>query len=48
MKVGSKFKFHIPSDLAYGERSTGSITANSTLLFDVELLEIVKPAQAEQ
>ncbi|MDF2179239.1 FKBP-type peptidyl-prolyl cis-trans isomerase [Aliiglaciecola sp. CAU 1673] len=40
MNVGSKFKFYIPADLAYGKRSTGLITANSTLVFDVELLGI--------
>lgn len=40
MKVGSKFKFFIPSELAYGQRSTGIITPNSTLVFDVELLGI--------
>lgn len=40
MKVGSKFRFHIPSELAYGTRSTGSITPNSTLIFDVELISI--------
>jgi len=40
MKVGSKFKFFIPSELAYGQRSTGIITPNSTLVFDVELLAI--------
>lgn len=45
MAVGSKFQFTIPADLAYGERATGKIAANSTLLFEVELLEIVKTAE---
>jgi FKBP-type peptidyl-prolyl cis-trans isomerase FkpA len=40
MNVGSKFKFYIPSELAYGARSTGKITSNSTLIFEVELLEV--------
>lgn len=40
MSVGSKYKFYIPADLAYGNRSTGSITPGSTLVFDVELIEI--------
>lgn len=40
MSVGSKYRFHIPSHLAYGERATGKIGANSTLVFDVELLAI--------
>lgn len=47
MKEGGKFRFHIPSELAYGERATGSITPNSTLIFDVELLEVIKPATEE-
>jgi FKBP-type peptidyl-prolyl cis-trans isomerase FklB len=42
MKVGSKYQLVIPADLAYGERGAGSdIGPNATLLFDVELLEIV-------
>lgn len=40
MQVGSKYRFYIPSDLAYGQRGQGAITPNSTLIFDVELLDI--------
>ena len=40
MKVGSKFEFTIPSDLAYGPSGTGPIPPNSVLVFNVELLEI--------
>lgn len=41
MNVGSKFKFTIPSDLAYGDRGAGqSIGPGETLVFEVELLEI--------
>lgn len=41
MKVGDKFKFTIPPELAYGPASPSpKIPANSTLVFEVELLEI--------
>lgn len=42
MPVGSKWKLFIPSDLAYGDRQAGQMIApGSTLIFDVELLDIV-------
>jgi FKBP-type peptidyl-prolyl cis-trans isomerase FkpA/FKBP-type peptidyl-prolyl cis-trans isomerase FklB len=40
MSVGSKYKFYIPSDLAYGPQGGRSIEPNSTLIFEVELLGI--------
>lgn len=40
MTEGAKYRFYIPSDLAYGERGAGPISANSTLIFDVELIKI--------
>ncbi|MDR1402776.1 MAG: FKBP-type peptidyl-prolyl cis-trans isomerase [Tannerellaceae bacterium] len=43
METGSKWRLFIPSDLAYGERGAGeSIEPDSALIFDVELLDIVK------
>ncbi|MEH0667901.1 FKBP-type peptidyl-prolyl cis-trans isomerase [Vibrio scophthalmi] len=48
MPVGSKFKFVIPPQLAYGEQDTPSIPANSTLVFEVELLKIENGEEAAQ
>ncbi|MGV8826958.1 MAG: FKBP-type peptidyl-prolyl cis-trans isomerase [Breznakibacter sp.] len=43
MPVGSKWKLFIPSELAYGEAGAGDkILPNSTLVFEVELIEIEK------
>ena len=41
MSVGSKYRFVIPSNLAYGEHGAGgAIGPNETLIFEVELLDI--------
>jgi len=42
MPVGSKWRLYVPHNLAYGERGAGaSIAPFSTLIFDVELIDIV-------
>ena len=42
MPVGSKWEVYIPQELGYGAREAGKIPPFSTLIFTVELLEIVK------
>lgn len=42
MKEGGKWQLFIPPELAYGERGNRGIPGNSTLIFEIELLEIVK------
>ena len=42
MPVGSKWELYIPQELAYGAREAGKIKPFSTLIFEVELLEIEK------
>lgn len=44
MTVGSKYKFYIPYNLAYGPNDYGPIPGGSMLTFEVELLAIRKPA----
>lgn len=42
MSAGSKWRLHIPSNLAYGPQGAGGVIGpNSTLIFDVELLEVL-------
>lgn len=42
MSVGSKYKFYIPQELAYGPQERGQIKPFSALIFEVELIAIVK------
>lgn len=43
MKVGSKYKFFIPQELAYGAQQRGQlIKPFSALIFEVEILEILE------
>jgi FKBP-type peptidyl-prolyl cis-trans isomerase FkpA len=50
MKVGGKSKLTCPADLAYGDRPPpgSKIPASSPLIFEVELLDIEKPAAADK
>lgn len=40
MSKGSKYRFYIPSELAYGDNGAGPIPAGATITFDVELVDI--------
>lgn len=47
MKTGSKYRFFIPYQLAYGDRGAGAnIPPYSTLIFEVELIKITQPVVA--
>ena len=42
MAPGAKYELYIPANLAYGKRGAGSIPANSALVFEIEVVEVVK------
>ncbi len=44
LKKGSKARLVLPPDLAYGQRSMGKIPANSTLYFDIQVVDVKAPA----
>lgn len=41
MRVGGRRKLFVPAHLGYGERTVGPIPANSNLIFEIELLEVL-------
>lgn len=47
MSPGAKYRLYVPAELAYGDQAAGSIPPNSTLIFDVELLEVASADSAE-
>ncbi len=48
MKEGAKYKFYIPSELAYGARGSRNIQGNSVLIFEIELIEVMEPQKKDK
>lgn len=48
MKEGSKFKLVIPSELAYGDTEMRDIPPGSTVVFEIELLKVLKPGETDK
>ena len=48
MQRGGKYKVHIPSELAYGDKAAGQIPANTDLTFEIELIDYKSAAELEQ
>ena len=47
LKQGAKATLYIPAELAYGARGRDRVPANATLIFDVELVKVMTPADVE-
>lgn len=48
MKEGAKYRFTIPSNIAYGEQGPASIGPNQALIFEVELIEVATQSTTKQ
>ena len=46
MKVGDKWRLFVPPDLAYGDAGFQTVPPHATLIFDLELIDIVPPVKA--
>ena len=46
-KEGGKIQLYVPAELGYGQRGSGPIPGNSTLIFDIELVKVYKAAPKE-